>query len=244
VIGSSFIGLEVAASLRARGLEVHVVAPDEVPLARVLGPEVGRFVKKLHEDKGVVFHLGEKPGGITDSEVILESGKRLAAGLVVMGVGVRPVVQLATQAGLTVENGIVVDDKLRTSAPGIWAAGDAASWPDPRTGELIRVEHWVVAERMGQAVARNLLGKEQPFRDVPFFWSQHYDLGILYVGHARAWDAVEIAGSLEGRDATISYRHKGKILAVATIGRDAVSLAAELAMERGDQGALESLAAG
>jgi NADPH-dependent 2,4-dienoyl-CoA reductase/sulfur reductase-like enzyme/nitrite reductase/ring-hydroxylating ferredoxin subunit len=243
VIGSSFIGLEVSASLVARGLEVHVVSPDEVPLRRVLGPEVGAFVRKLHEAKGVVFHVG-RPGGITAGEVILESGDKLPADLVVMGVGVRPSLQLAAQAGVAVDNGITADELLRTSVPGIWAAGDAASWPDPHSGERIRVEHWVVAERMGQTVARNLLRRAQKFTDVPFFWSQHYDLGILYVGHAHTWDRADLVGSLEGRDATVSYRQNGRILAVATIGRDAVSLRAELALERGETGVLESLAVG
>jgi NADPH-dependent 2,4-dienoyl-CoA reductase/sulfur reductase-like enzyme/nitrite reductase/ring-hydroxylating ferredoxin subunit len=243
VIGASFIGLEVAAALRTRGVEVHVVAPGKVPLERVLGEEVGAFVRKLHEDKGVVFHLGGKPGAVSASELTLENGERLAADLVVMGVGVRPSVQLAAQAGVAVDDGIICDEYLATSVPGIWAAGDCASWPD-QTGERIRVEHWVVAERMGQTVARNLLGRRRKFQDAPFFWSQHYDLGILYVGHARSWDRADLVGSLEGRDATISYRREGRILAVATIGRDAVSLRAELALERGDSGALESLAVG
>jgi apoptosis-inducing factor 3 len=242
VIGASFIGLEVAASLRTRGLEVHVVAPDPVPLARVLGPEVGAFVRKLHEDNGVVFHLGEKPRAIGAGTMTLESGAELPADLVVMGVGVRPSVKLAADAGIAVENGIVADEFLQTSIPGIWAAGDAASWP--HRGERIRVEHWVVAERMGQTVARNLVGQRRRFDDAPFFWSQHYDVGILYVGHAASWDRADLVGSLEGRDATITYRRGGEILAVATVGRDAVSLRAELALERGDRGALESLAVG
>jgi NADPH-dependent 2,4-dienoyl-CoA reductase/sulfur reductase-like enzyme/nitrite reductase/ring-hydroxylating ferredoxin subunit len=244
VIGASFIGLEVAASLRARGVEVHVVAPEEVPLARVLGPEVGAFLRALHEEKGVVFHLGKKPGGITAGEVTLESGERIAADFVVIGAGVRPSVQLAAQAGLAVGNGILVDEYLQTSEPGIWAAGDAASWPDARSGERIRVEHWVVAQRMGQTVARNLVGQRRKFEEVPVFWSQHYDFGLLYVGHAGRWDRLDLVGSLAGRDATISYREKGRVMAIATVGRDVVSLRAELAMERGDEGALESLAAG
>jgi NADPH-dependent 2,4-dienoyl-CoA reductase/sulfur reductase-like enzyme len=244
VIGASFIGLEVAASLRTRGLEVHVVAPDEVPLQRVMGPEVGRFIRKLHEDKGVHFHLGKKPGGITADEVILQDGQKLAADLVVMGVGVRPATQLAAQAGVAVEDGILVDEFLQTSLPDIYAAGDVARYPDPLSGERIRVEHWVVAQRMGQAVARNLLGKRAPFADAPFFWSQHYDVAINYVGHAHKWDRAELVGNLEARDATITYRREGKILAIATIGRDAVSLRAELALEHADLGALESLAVG
>jgi NADPH-dependent 2,4-dienoyl-CoA reductase/sulfur reductase-like enzyme len=242
VIGSSFIGLEVAASLRARGLEVHVVAPGAVPLANVLGPEVGAFVRKLHEDKGVLFHLGEKPRAISAGIVTLESGLQLPADFVVMGVGVRPSVKLAAGAGLAVDNGVTCDEFLHSSVPGIWAAGDVANWP--WRGERIRVEHWVVAERMGQAVARNILGQRRRFEDVPFFWSQHYDVGILYVGHARSWDRAQISGSLEARDATVTYRRGSEILAVATVGRDAVALRAEWALERGDLAALESLASG
>jgi NADPH-dependent 2,4-dienoyl-CoA reductase/sulfur reductase-like enzyme/nitrite reductase/ring-hydroxylating ferredoxin subunit len=244
VIGASFIGLEVAAALRTRGLEVHVVAPGKVPLERVLGREVGTFVQTLHEDKGVKFHLGKRPGGISADEVTLEDGERIGADLVVMGVGVRPATQLAAQAGIAVEDGILVDAHLQTSAANVYAVGDVARFPDARSGERIRVEHWVVAQRMGQAVARNLVGKRAPFTDAPFFWSQHYDLGILYVGHAHTWDRADLVGSLESRDATVTYRREGRILAVATIGRDAVNLRAELALERGDVGALESLAVG
>ncbi len=244
VIGASFIGLEVSAALRARGVEVHVVASDEVPLARVLGPEVGAFVRKLHEAEGVVFHLGQRPSGISAAEVALQSGQRLPADFVVVGVGVRPSVQLAEQAGLAVEGGILVDEYLQTSAPGIWAAGDVARWLDPLTGERLRVEHWVVAERMGQHVARGLLGRREKFAEAPFFWSQHYDVGISYSGHAHRWDRISVAGSLDARDATVSYWLDGRVLAVATINRDLVNLQVERAFEAGDQAALQKLASG
>src|SRR5215207_1771069 len=196
VVGASFIGLEVAAALRARGVEVTVVAPDERPLGRVMGPDVGDFIRSLHEEHGVVFRLGTKPKEIRAGEVELETGEVVAADLVVVGVGVRPVVALAEAAGLAVDNGVLVDEHLETSVPGIWAVGDIARWPDPWTGERIRVEHWVVAQRQGQAAARNLLGRREPFAEAPFFWSQHYDVGINYVGHAARWDAAELHGSL------------------------------------------------
>jgi apoptosis-inducing factor 3 len=244
VIGASFIGLEVAASLRARGVEVDVVAPDAVPLGRVLGPTVGAFVRGLHEANGVRFHLGRKPASLSGDRVTLDDGASLPADLIVSGVGVRPSLQLAAEAGLTVDDGIVVDEFLRTSAPGVWAAGDVARWPDARSQERMRVEHWVVAERMGQTVARNLLGQARRFADVPFFWSQHYDVGINYVGHARRWDRDQLSGSLEKRDALVAYRLDEKIVAVATIGRDAASLEAERAMEQGDAAALEALVGG
>jgi NADPH-dependent 2,4-dienoyl-CoA reductase/sulfur reductase-like enzyme/nitrite reductase/ring-hydroxylating ferredoxin subunit len=231
VLGASFIGLEVAASLRARKVDVHVVAPDARPLERVLGAEVGDFVRRLHEEHGVVFHLGQTASGVESGRVVLSSGERLAADLIVAGVGVRPAVALAEAAGLRVDNGIVVDARLQTEAPGVFAVGDCARWPDPRSGGLVRIEHWVLAERQGQAVARTLAGLGGPFVDVPFFWSQHYDVSLNYVGHAPRWDQVVVEGSLENRDATIRYRSGRKLLALASIRRERESLEAELAME-------------
>jgi NADPH-dependent 2,4-dienoyl-CoA reductase/sulfur reductase-like enzyme len=232
VLGASFIGLEVAASLRARGLEVHVAAPDAHPLARILGPELGAFVRGVHEEHGVVFHLPRTARRITASGVVLDDGTTLEAELVVAGIGVRPRTALAEAAGLAADRGILVDRYLQTSAPGIFAAGDVARWPDPLTGEGLRIEHWVVAQRQGQAAARNILGHQVPFDAVPFFWSQHYDAAIAYVGHAAEWEGIEVAGSIADRDALVTYRGKGgAILAAATLSRDRESLRLEHAME-------------
>ncbi|HEV8262930.1 MAG TPA: FAD-dependent oxidoreductase [Burkholderiales bacterium] len=231
VIGSSFIGLEVAASLRARNLEVHVVGPDAVPLAKVMGPELGAFIRKVHEEHGVLFHLGTRPRAIDGKSVTFDNGERVPADLVVIGVGVRPEVSLAEKAGLSVDRGVLVDEYLQTSVAGVFAAGDIARWPDRHSGERIRVEHWVVAERQGQTAARNMLGKRERFDAVPFFWSAHYDVGINYVGHAGAWDRVGIEGSLEARDAAVRYLAGGRTLALATIYRDQESLQFERQLE-------------
>lgn len=240
VVGSSFIGLEVAASLRNRGLEVAVVSQEPLPLARVLGPELGWMLQRLHEDHGVRFHLNDGVAAVGEKTVTLKSGPTIDADLVVVGIGVRPGVALGTWAGLKVENGIVVDEQLRTSAPGVWAAGDVCRWPDPWTGQQIRSEHWVVGQRQGQTAARNMLGRQERFVAAPFFWSAHYDVVVSYVGHAEKWDAIEIDGDPRAHDCTAVYRRGGKPHAVATIARDRASLRAEAAMEDDDLARVEA----
>jgi NADPH-dependent 2,4-dienoyl-CoA reductase/sulfur reductase-like enzyme len=232
VIGASFIGLECAAALRARDIEVHVVAPEERPMERILGPQMGDFIRALHEEHGVIFHLKDAPVAIDGKQVKLRSGGVLEADLVILGTGVRPRTQLAEAAGLRVERGVMVDATLETSAPGIFAAGDIARWPDPHSGAAIRVEHWVVAERQGQAAALNMLGQGELYTAVPFFWSQHYDIPINYVGHAESWDELVIEGDISAKDCLLRFNRAGRTLAVASIFRDLESLQAELTMER------------
>jgi NADPH-dependent 2,4-dienoyl-CoA reductase/sulfur reductase-like enzyme/nitrite reductase/ring-hydroxylating ferredoxin subunit len=231
VVGGSFIGLEVAASLRLRGVGVHVVALGKQPLEHVMGPDIGRFIRGLHEAQGVVFHMEDSVFRVEGRKVILKSGAALDADFLVLGVGVRPSVALAEQAGLKVDRGVVVDAYLQTSVPEIFAAGDIARYPDVRTGELVRIEHWVVAERQGQVAALNILGRRERFTAVPFFWTEQFGVSIRYVGHAEAWDAAELDGSVEAKDCAVSYKRGGRTLAVATIGRDSRSLQAEAEME-------------
>jgi apoptosis-inducing factor 3 len=242
VIGAGFIGLEVAASLRQREVGVTVVAPEDVVLAPIVGEQMGKFVQALHEEHGVEFRLGQTVSTIEPDEVELDDGNRIPADLVIIGVGVKPRTGLAEDAGLEVDNGIVVDDRLRTSDPNVWAAGDIASYPDQNAGR-VRIEHWVLAERQGQAAARNILGHDHRFTDPPFFWSQHYDVPINVVGHAMEWDEEIVVGDPASRDVVIGYRKDGLIQSVASIYRDIESLRAEHALELQDQETLEQLLA-
>lgn len=244
IIGAGFIGLEVAASLRSRGVEVHVISPDAAPLASKMGEDIARFVKDVHEENGVIFHLDQKPASIEEKAVVLENGEWIEADLVVVGIGVEPRTDLAEAAGLKVEHGVAVNEFLEASAPGVYAAGDIAKWPDAISGESIRVEHWVVAQRQGQTAARNILGAKERFRTPPFFWSKHYNYSIRYVGHATEWDILDVTGDVEERKFSVAFRKNGKTLAVASLNEDVKSLEAAVALERQDEAKLHRLVPG
>lgn len=235
VIGAGFIGLEVAASLRQRNMDVHVVAPEEMPLMRALGVHVGSVLRRVHEEHGVHFHLGHTVKEIRERSVLLESGEQIECDFVVVGTGIRPNTLLAEQAGCWVENGVLVNEYLETSVPGIFAAGDIARWPDPHSERSIRVEHWEVAERQGQVAALNMMGDRVRFQDNPFFWTQHYDLTLAYVGYSDRFDRMDVMGDLESRSFTVAYYEDRRVAAVLTVGRDQESLLVEEALAHFDE---------
>lgn len=234
IIGAGFIGLEVAASLRQRGLEVHVIAPEEMPLMKAVGVHVGSFLKRLHESKGVHFHLGHVVKEIRDRSVLLEDGKNIDCDFVIIGTGIRPDVELAEQAGCHIDGGVVVDAYLETSVPGIFAAGDIARWPDSHSQKSIRVEHWEVAERQGQTAALNMLGDQIRYKDVPFFWTQHFDMYFAYIGFSDSFDRMEVFGDVGKDSFAVAYYEDQRIAALLTVGRDRESLMVEEALLHND----------
>jgi apoptosis-inducing factor 3 len=232
VIGGSFVAMEAAASLRGRGLSVDVIAPETHPLEKVFGRQLSELVVDAHIKHGVRLHFGAKVARIEGRRVVLHDGKSIVADLVIVGAGVEPRVELARAIGLKIDDGVLVNSRLQTSDPQIFAAGDIACWADPHSGENIRVEYWVVAERQGQTAAANMLGRNEAFTMVPFFWTKHFDLSIRYVGHANGRDETVVEGHLAKRNALVRFRRNGRDLAVATVERDRDCLRAEIAMER------------
>lgn len=242
VVGGSFIGLEVAASLRQRGFEVTVVAPDAHPFASILGRDLSDALLSVHREHGVAFELERYLWRVDGETVELDDGTVLEAELVILGVGVEPRVHLAEQAGLHVDDGVQVDPYLRTSDPDIYAVGDIARWPDPYSGERIRVEHWNVALRQGQVAAMNIAGHPTPYAVVPFFWTMHFDFSVRYVGHATHWDESQVHGSLAERDAEVRFLKGGEVAAIATVNRDRAALEYERDLERRVLGARSAAA--
>jgi NAD(P)H-nitrite reductase len=217
VIGSGWIGSEVAASARQLGAEVAIVGPDAVPLERVLGPEVGGVYRDLHAENGVELHLSTKimaiVGGDAAQGVRTMDGAVVEGDLVVVGVGATPRDELARDAGLTLENGIVVDELLRTSAPDVFAAGDVAATWNPMYNKRIRMEHWANALNQGQTAARNMLGQGTAYAKLPYFYSDQFDLGMEYNGYASEWDRVVLRGDAAGREFLAFWLKDGRVLA-------------------------------
>ncbi len=224
VVGASFIAMEAAASLVTRGLKVTVVAPDKVPFERSLGPEIGKMLRALHEEHGVVFRLGASvvrvEGDPSVTGVALDDGSRLDTDLVVLGVGVRPATSFVEGLELHADGGIDVDDRLR-AADGVWAAGDVARYADPRTGARGRIEHWRTALQQGRVAAHNMAGCDTAFTETPFFWTKQYGEGVQYVGHATEWDEILVDGDVTKRDFLAIYVENGAIVAASGSGRDA-----------------------
>jgi 3-phenylpropionate/trans-cinnamate dioxygenase ferredoxin reductase component len=217
VVGAGWIGAEVAASARQRGLQVTVVAPNAVPLERVLGHEVGGLYRDLHAEHGVRMLMGTRveafEGDRAVERVRTSDGRHLGCDFVVVGIGVQPRTRLAARAGLALGDGILVDEHLQTSAPGVFAAGDGASAHHPFYGERIRVEHWANALRQGQAAARNMLGAAEAYDCLPYFFSDQYDVGMEYSGFARTWDRVLFRGDPTGREFIAFWLSGDRVLA-------------------------------
>ena len=244
VVGGAFIGMEAAAALRDRGLEVAVISPDPQPLAKALGTALSDAVMAAHHKRGTTFRLGRSVQRIEPGRVTLDDGSEVPADLVVVGVGVSPRLALAQAAGLTIDEGVEVDEFLRTSDPAIFAVGDIARWPDPHGAGRVRVEHWAVAQRQGQIAAANALGAALRYDAVPFFWTMHFDFSARAVGHAGKGDGVSVEGDPKGRDATIRFTRDGADTATVTVERDKLALEAELAMEERAGGSASLLPAG
>jgi len=247
VVGASFIGMEAAAGLRERGLEVTVVAPSREPFESTLGPEVGAIFRRAHEARGVRFKLGSivyRFEGVHNVEaVVLDSGERIETDMVLVGAGVRPVTHFLEGVTLDEDGAVVVDSRLR-AADGLYAAGDIASFPDPRTGERARIEHWRTAQQQGRAAARNMAGRDTVFDAVPFFWTRQFDAGLLYVGRAAGWDEIVYRGDLSAHDFLAFYVKGGRVAAVAGMNRDRELAAAEELLRAGRMPAPEELGGG
>jgi 3-phenylpropionate/trans-cinnamate dioxygenase ferredoxin reductase subunit len=217
VVGAGWIGAEVAASARRRGLDVTVVDPGSVPLERVLGREAGAVYRDIHADHGVHMMLGtgveafEGDGAV--ERVRTGDGRELECDFVVVGVGVQPRTRLATEAGLAVDDGVLVDEYLQTTAPDVFAAGDLANAEHPFFGERIRVEHWANALNQGPAAARNMLGRPEAYDRLPYFFSDQYDVGMEYSGFARSWERVVFRGDPASREFIAFWIAGGRVVA-------------------------------
>ncbi|HEX6072935.1 MAG TPA: FAD-dependent oxidoreductase, partial [Sphingomicrobium sp.] len=231
IVGASFIALEAASALRRRQVEVTIVSVGEVPLDHVFGSEIGKHLQELHERHGVNFRMSSVVSGFDGRSVKIAAGESIEADFVLVGIGVRPRTAVAESAGVAVEGGVLVDASLQTSVPGIYAAGDIAAYPNPVSGEPVRIEHWVTAERQGQVAAANMLGASKRFDAVPFFWTEQFGVTIRYAGRASGWDTVVVEGSFKGGSLIARYFVEGVHCATASIGRDRQNLEDERMLE-------------
>jgi len=213
IIGAGWIGCEVAASARDKGCDVALIEQAALPLERVLGPELGAIYRDVHLEHGVEFIGGADITTIASDGVRLADGREIAADVVVAGVGVQPRVELAQAAGLEVDNGVLTDANLRTSAPNVFAAGDVANAQHPFYGTRVRVEHWDNAMHQGPAAARNMLGQDAPYDRIPYFFSDQYDVGMEYSGHPESWDEVVFRGDVDKREFLAYWIKDGIVVA-------------------------------
>jgi 3-phenylpropionate/trans-cinnamate dioxygenase ferredoxin reductase component len=223
VVGMGFIGSEVAASLRRSGVDVVVVDRNEVPLRRVLGEEVGGVIEGIHREHGVsmIFEdtVAAFEGAGRVERVSTARGRRIECDFVVVGLGVEPVTDLLADTGAGIDNGVVVDEYLRTGVEGIYAAGDVANHYHPVFERRIRVEHWQNALEQGPAAARNMLDRDEPYDEIPWFWSDQYEHNLQYAGFHTQWDELVVRGSMEERNFVAFYRKDRRILAAVALNR-------------------------
>lgn len=238
IVGAGFIGMELASDLRQRGLTVHVVAPEDYPMSLMFGNEIGKVVKSIHESNGVEFHMGTKPKEILGEDrcrnVRLFDDSTLSADFVVAGLGVEPVVQYLGETDLVSNGAIEVDERMATSADGVFAAGDIASVPYPHREKRYRIEHWVVAEAQGMHAAGAILGSTEAYAKVPFFWTRQYETSIKYIGYLEANVRSVVRGSVEDRDGLVGYFDGDRLIGAASLGRSTELLAVERLLASGE----------
>jgi 3-phenylpropionate/trans-cinnamate dioxygenase ferredoxin reductase subunit len=226
VVGMGFIGSEVAASLRQSGVEVAVVDRNTVPLRRVLGEEVGRVVANIHRDHGTELIFEDKVAAFEGAERVVrittQRGQSIECDFAVVGLGVEPATELLAGTGVEIDNGVLVDEYLRTDVEGIYAAGDVANHYHPVFERHIRVEHWQNALKQGPAAARNMLGENELYDEIPWFWSDQYEHNLQYAGFHTECDDLVVRGSMDERNFVAFYRKDGRVLAAVAMnqGRD------------------------
>jgi 3-phenylpropionate/trans-cinnamate dioxygenase ferredoxin reductase subunit len=223
VVGMGFIGCEVAASLRQAGVEVVAIAPSPTPLFRVLGPQVGEVLAAIHADRGVKTVFGNTVTALAGNDrvecVITGHGRRIDCDFVVVGLGAEPSVEFLSGSAITLDDGVVVDEYCQSTVEHIYAAGDVANHFHPLARRRMRVEHWQNAMRQGAAAARSMLGKGQPYDDVPWFWSDQYDVNLQYAGFSGGFDQTVVRGALDARNFMVFYLNASRIQAVVALNR-------------------------